>query len=365
MYKEFFMAVLKLSGVDKIYPSGTLTLYNINLETAEKELVVILGAEGSGKSTLLRVIAGLEDVSSGEISIGGKDITEAEVKERDLAFVFRNSPVMPNLNVFENLAYGLRQRKAPEAVIEQRVKAAADILGLGDVLLRKPKTLTAAQRQRIVIGRTIVREPKLYLFDEPLTGLDEKLAAELLNVIINLQARMEGTFLYATKSVSEALTVGTRIAVIKNGIIQQIDTPANLYDYPANTYVGFLIGSPAMQFHYGASIVKTEEGIFAKEGQFEVKLSEKIIERFKNIDVYLNTDKKVVAGVRPEDIKNGELAKHDRLYLFDNETRLTVLSRDEGYKNTGFADAEYIPPSFKEEEEIAKKYRVSKTQKKK
>lgn len=359
------MASLKLNGVDKVYPSGSLALYNINLETAEKELFVILGGEASGKSTLLRVIAGLEDVTSGEITVGGKDITDEEVRDRDVAFVFRNSPVMPAMNVFDNLAYGLKQRKAPATLIEQRVKAVANILGLTDVLYRKPKVLSAAQRQRVAVGRAIVREPRLYLFDEPLAGLDEKLSGELLNVIINLQARMEGTFLYATKNVAEALTIGTRIAVIKNGIIQQIDTPANLYDYPANTYVAFLIGSPTINFYNNASIIKTEEGIFVEDGSFRLNLSDKILKRFENLAEYANTGKGVIAGVRPEDIGKDGNADPDRLYLFDGATRLTLLARDGGYKNTGFADANYVPPSLDEEEEIAKKYKPVKTQKKK
>lgn len=358
------MAVLKLSGVDKVYPSGSVALYGINLQTSDKEFFVILGGEGSGKSTLLRVVSGLEDVSSGEITIGGKDVTDAEIRDRDLSLVFRNSPVMPTMNVFENLAYGLRQRKAPEAVIERRVKAVSEILGLNDVLYRKPKVLTAAQKLRVSIGRTIVREPKLYLFDEPLAGLDEKLSGELLTLLVNLQARMEGTFVYATKNVSEALSAGTRIAVIKNGIIQQIDVPSNLYDYPANTYVAFLIGSPTINFYNGAKILKTEDGAFVEDKDFKLALSEKIIRRFEKIEEYANTGKGVIAGVRPEDIgKDG--VNPDRLYLFDAETRLTLLSRDEGYIKTQFTDADYIPPSYKEEEEIAKKYKPVKTQKKK
>ena len=358
------MAVLKLSGVDKVYPSGSVALYGINLQTADKEFFVVLGGEGSGKSTLLRVVSGLEDVTAGEITVAGKDVTDEEIRDRDLARVFRNSPVMPTMNVYENLAYGLRQRKAPEAVIERRVKAVAGILGLNEVLYRKPKVLNAAQKLRVSIGRTVVREPKLYLFDEPLSGLDEKLSGELLSVLVNLQARMEGTFVYATKSVSEALSAGTRIAVIKNGIIQQIDTPSNLYDYPANTYVAFLIGSPTINFYNGAKIIKTEDVAFVEDGDFRLALSGKIIKRFEKIEEYTNTGKGVIAGVRPEDVgKDG--ADPDRLYLFDAETRLSVLSRDEGYIKTRFADADYIPPTYKEEEEIAKKYKPAKTQKKK
>ena len=293
------MSSLKLQGVNKVYPSGTLALYDANLQTGDREFLVILGAEESGKSTLLRVIAGLEDVSEGQIFIDDKEITEVEPKDRDIAMIFRNDTLYPTLSVFDNMAFGLKIRKASSALIEQRVKAAAKILGLEEILYRKPKALTSAQRQRVAIGRAIVREPKLYLLDEPLAGLDDKLKAELLTVIINMQARMEGTFIYATKNLSEALTIGTRIIVMKKGTIQQIDTPANLYDYPVNAYVAFYIGAPSINFVNNAKITKTAEGVFAEEGDFKVKLSEKILSRFANIDDYANTARKVIVGIRP------------------------------------------------------------------
>lgn len=401
------MSSLKLHGVNKLFPSGTLALYDANLETAEKEFVVIVGAEGSGKSTLLRVIAGLEDVSEGEIFIDGKDVTDVEPKDRDIAMVFRNNTLYPALNVFDNMAFGLKLRKASPALIEQRVKSAANILGLTDILYRKPKTLTSAQRQRVAVGRAIVREPKLYLLDEPLSGLDDNLKSELLSVIINLQARMEGTFIYATKNLSEAMTIGTRIIVMKHGTIQQIDTPENLYDYPVNAYVAFYIGAPTINFINNAVIVKTDDGVFAENGEFRVKLEGNIVSRFEKIDEYANTGKRVILGIRPEDITavNGSgatvtktendvddyyaeceyaghtlVAKTDaargagacgieidgaRLYLFDAETRLTLLARDDGYRNTGFADADAVPLTFTEEEELLKTFKSKKADKKK
>lgn len=401
------MSSLKLQGVTKIYPSGTIALYNANLETAEKEFVVVVGAEESGKSTLLRVIAGLEEASEGQIIIDDKDVTEVEPKDRNIAMIFRNDTLYPALNVFDNMAFGLKIRKASTALIEQRVKSAAKILGLEDILYRKPKTLTAAQRQRVAIGRAVVREPKLYLLDEPLAGLDDKLKAELLSVIINMQARMEGTFIYSTKNLSEALSIGTRIIVMKKGTIQQIDTPANLYDYPLNAYVAFFVGAPTINFVNNAKIVKTEEGIFAEDGDFKVKLSEKIVARFEKIEEYANNDKKVIVGIRPEDMQtvkgNGaEVGKiendgddyyaeckyfgktfvvktqkeqgageagieidSDRIHLFDGETRLTLLSRDGGYQKTGFADADNKPLTFPEEEELIKTFKAHKAEKKK
>ncbi len=397
------MASLKLNGVDKIYPSGTTALYDINLETDEKEFIVILGSDGSGKTSLLRVIAGLDELSSGDITVGGKDVTEADPKDRDIAMIFRSNTLSPTMTVFDNLAFGLKIRKAPQTVIEQRVKAAANILGLNEVLYRKPKALTAAQKQRTAIGRAIVREPKLYLFDEPLSGLDENLQAELLNVIVNMQARMEGTFLYTTKNVAEAMTVGTRIVVLKNGFLQQIDTPANLYDYPANAYVAFLIGSPTINFINNAKIIREGETVYAAEGNIKLALPENIVKRFSALQDYVNGDRHIIIGIRPEDmseggdiegavtgvgegvaeveadghsftvvsdkLKKGEKTKIScdatRLYLFDGETRLTLLQRDEGYVENGFADSKFVPRTFNEEEEIKEKLKPSKDNKKK
>ncbi len=405
------MAGLKLNGVNKIYPSGENALFNINFETKDKEFIVVVGGEASGKSTLLRVVAGLEEPSSGEIYIDDKDVTDVEPKDRDVAMVFRSSTLYPALNVFDNMAFGLRLRKAPQALIEQRVKAAAAILGLNDVLYRKPKALTAAAKQRVAIGRAIVREPKLYLFDEPLSGLDDNLRADMLNVIINLQARMEGTFVYATKNLAEAMAIGTRIVVLKNGLIQQIDTPENLYDYPANAYVAFYIGAPTINFVKDAQITKSDAGYAAVNGDFKVELPENIVKRFTDIGEYANIGKKVILGIRPEDaeVKRGgaykctvvkvesdgdstyaecdlnggismivrgqaELAKGENaeididnthIYIFDNDTRLTLLSRDGGYKKTDFAEADFVPLTYSEEQAVIEKLAPKKNDKKK
>lgn len=399
------MASLKLNGLDKVYPSGTVALYDINLETAVSEFLVILGADASGKTTLLRTIAGLEEASDGEIIIDGKNLTEAEPKDRDVAMVFRSSSLTPTATVYDNMAFGLKVRKTPQTVIDQRVKAAANVLGLNDVLYRKPKVLTAAQKQRTAIGRAIAREPNLYLFDEPLSGLDEALQAELLNVIVNLQARMEGTFVYTTKNPAEALTLGTRIAVLKNGFLQQVDTPSNLYDYPENAYVAFYIGSPTINFINNAKLIKEEDGVYACEGQLKLKLPESILARFENIEEYISGGKQVIIGIRPEDCflsggdidvtvtkvedgfaevsldghvlcvkaegtankgdKNTVSFNLDRLYLFDGATRLTLLKRDAGYNETGFADANFKPLAFDEEERLKEKFKPKKTEKKK
>ena len=406
------MASLKVSGLNKIYPSGATALYDINFETQDKEFIVIIGGESSGKSSLLRVIAGLEDASDGKIEIGGTDMTEVHPKDRNVAMIFRHDTLYPDLNVFENMAFGLKQRKAPAALIEQRVKAVSKILGLDEVLYRKPKALTAAAKQRVALGRAIAREPKLYLMDEPLEGFDEKLRADMLNLIINVQARMEGTFVYATKNLSEAMTIGTRIIVLKNGLIQQIDTPANLYDYPANAYVAFYIGAPTVNFIKDVKILKEEEKFVASFEGGAFTLSENIVKRFTDIENYAGTERKVWLGLRPEDCnavkESGELSgtvskvesDGDRTYaeisvnggismivggqstlqkgescqisidlthllIFDSDTRLTLLARDGGYKNTGFKDADFIPRPIAEENEIIEKLKPKKETKKK
>lgn len=403
------MSNVKLSAVDKVFPSGELALYDVNFESAGQELLVVLGGEKSGKSTLLRVIAGLDYPSDGNIFVDGTDVTEAEPKDRNVAMVFRSNTLYPSLTVFENMAYGLRIRKAPKVLIDQRVKSAAKILGLEDVLYRKPKTLTSVQKQRVAIGRAIVREPKLYLFDEPLAGLDEKLKAEMLNLVVNLQARMSGTFIYATKNVDEAMSIATRVIVLKGGIVQQIDTPANLYDYPSNAYVAFEIGSPTINFVHKCAAAEADGKTVLSCGELKIPLSEGITKRFTAVKEYLGSEKRVLLGIRPEDIKadaDGELegvlgkvesdgkntyaeckicgaefiilvadgAKTgdsvkvridpDRIQLFDEDTRITLLERDGGYVKTPYAEADLKPLTFADEEEIRKKFKPEKQSKK-
>ncbi len=401
------MASLKLSSVNKVYPSGETGLYNISLEAKDKEFLVIIGADGSGKSSLLRVIAGLEDATSGEVFIDDKDMVDVEPKNRDIAMVFQSSTLYPSLNVFDNMAFGLRLRKAPEALVQERVKIVAKILGLNDILYRKPKVLSAAEKQRVAIARAIVREPRLYLFDEPLSGLDDKLKADMLNVIMNLQARLEGTFVYATKNIADALTIGTRIVVLKDGFVQQIDTPANLYDYPANTYVAFYIGSPTISFIKKVKITAEGGKYFAEFAGNKLELPENVVARFEGIEEYAKTGKYVTLGIRPEDaevadggILSGKADKVEdgfaeidltseicvtaqagegvekgktvgisvdltRLYIFDAASCLTLLKRDGGYAETGYADANFVPLAYDEEVGIHESLKPKKQTKKK
>ena len=393
------MANLRVSGVTKVYPSGKTALAGISLSSADSEFLAVVGGASSGKSTLLRVIAGLEESDEGEIFIGDKQVNGLPAKLRDVAVIFGSNTLYPTMTVAENIGYGLKLRKYPQSVIDQRVEVVSEMLGLKDVLWRKPKALTAGQKLLATYGRAIAREPKIYLFDDPLAGLDEKLRAEMRGVIVNLQARIKGTFIYATKNVAEAMCMATRIAVLKDGLLQQVDTPVNLYDYPANEYVAFLIGSPSMNFVRRAKCVKSEEGYAVAFGGVSLPLPENIVSRWSGIEEYAAEGREVTLGIRPEDIavdkggpisgkvstvdtsfvdgytdidaggntfsvKLGGAAKGSghtlapdmsRLYVFDGNTGLTLLSRDEGYVPDGRnPDAEFSPLSRQEAEERLK-----------
>ncbi len=405
------MANLQLKHLSKLYPSGELALYKADLQLSDSEFIAVVGGEKSGKSTLLRVIAGLEEATEGEIIVGDKDVTNLPSRDRDVAMIFQGNSLYPSLNVFENMAYGLRVRKASNTLIEQRVKVAAEILGLTEVLYRKPKSLTAEQKQKVAFGRAIVREPKLYLLDDPISGVAPDVRERLRSVLINLQMRMKGTFLYATKNVNEALTMATRMIVLRDGFVQQVDTPANLYDYPENAYVAFTVGSPTVNFVNNAQIERDEGGVYAASEGVRFPLPENIVNRFALLEEYANSGKKVILGLRPEDITVGadglakavvgtveeiaganyaecEIGKLSLIvradgvnkgdethikpdtshaYLFDAETRLTLLERDGGYVETEHTDARFKPLTFNEEAELKKKFSLSdkKVQKKK
>lgn len=404
------MANLEIKGVSKIYPSGELALYKNSLQLSDSEFIAVVGGEKCGKTTLLRLIAGLDDVTEGEILIGGKDVTNEDSKDRDVTMIFQGNTLYPSLSVFENIAYGLRIRKTSGNVVEQRVKAAAELLGLTDVLYINPKALTTEQKQLAVFARAIVREPKLYLLDDPLSGLDRAMREKLRSVLINLQVRMKGTFIYATKNVNEALTMATRIVVLREGFIQQIDTPANLYDYPANAFVAFTVGSPTINFINGATVEKDGEAVYVVSEGLRLELPENVLSRFTALEEYAGTGKKVILGLRPEDMKTGgdgfakatvstveeiagvsyadcdlgnkvsfvvtaeNVGKGDGVtvsadmthaYLFDADTRLTLLSRDVGYQKTDYPDADVTPLTFAEEEEFKKKFSLPKAPAKK
>ena len=301
------MAGLLLKGINKVYPSGVQAVFNFCLDIRDKEFIVLVGPSGCGKSTTLRMIAGLEEISSGELYIDGKLVNDVVPKDRDIAMVFQNYALYPHMTVYDNMAFGLKLRKVHKDIIDQKVKAAAEILGITDYLTRKPKALSGGQRQRVALGRTIVREPKVFLLDEPLSNLDAKLRASMRTEISKLHARLATTFIYVTHDQVEAMTMGTRIVVMKDGFMQQVDTPQNLYDYPVNLFVAGFIGTPQMNFFKGSKLVKEGDSVYITfVGDNKIKLPEAIVARIKNIDEYLNTDKEITLGVRPEDIHQDE-----------------------------------------------------------
>lgn len=299
------MASLLLKGIYKVYPSGVTAVTDFNLDIKDKEFVVFVGPSGCGKSTTLRMIAGLEEISKGELYIDGKLVNDVVPKDRDIAMVFQNYALYPHMTVYDNMAFGLKLRKVPKQIIDERVKEAAAILGISDYLTRKPKALSGGQRQRVALGRAIVREPKVFLLDEPLSNLDAKLRAQMRTEISKLHARLATTFIYVTHDQIEAMTMGTRIVVMKDGFMQQVDTPQNLYDYPINQFVAGFIGTPQMNF-FPATLTQEKGKTYVEFMNNKILLPKTVEARIRNIEDYANTGKAIVLGVRPEDIHDEE-----------------------------------------------------------
>ena len=297
------MASLSLKNVCKVYPNGFVAVKDFNLEIADQEFIIFVGPSGCGKSTTLRMIAGLEEISSGELWIGDKMVNDVEPKDRDIAMVFQNYALYPHMSVYDNMAFGLKLRKVPKAEIDKAVHEAAKILDIEHLLDRKPKALSGGQRQRVAMGRAIVRSPKVFLMDEPLSNLDAKLRVQMRVEISKLHQRLQTTIIYVTHDQTEALTLGTRIVVMKDGVMQQVATPIDLYTKPCNMFVAGFIGSPQMNF-IDCKVVKDGDDVKLEFGSHSIKLpegkAEKIVE-----GGYIGKD--VVLGIRPEDIKDEEI----------------------------------------------------------
>ena len=292
------MASLSLQNVSKIYENGYEAVKDFNLEIEDKDFIIFVGPSGCGKSTTLRMIAGLEDISKGTLRIDNKVVNNVEAKDRDIAMVFQSYALYPHLTVYDNMAFGLKLKKVPKEVIDEKVKYAAKILDLEKLLDRKPKALSGGQRQRVAMGRAIVREPKVFLMDEPLSNLDAKLRVQMRTEISKLHERLGATMIYVTHDQTEAMTLGTKIVVMKDGIVQQVDTPQNLYNYPQNKFVAGFIGSPQMNF-IDATVCKKGNKIALKVGDYELELPEakgKILASSGYIG------KTVSMGVRPENV---------------------------------------------------------------
>jgi multiple sugar transport system ATP-binding protein len=293
------MADLQLRGVSKTYPGNIRAVAPTSVEIEDGEFVILVGPSGCGKSTLLRMIAGLETISQGEIHVGGRLINNVPAKDRDIAMVFQNYALYPHMSVYENMAFGLKMRKLPKAEIDNRVRAAADILGMHNFLDRRPKALSGGQRQRVAVGRAIVRQPKLFLFDEPLSNLDAKLRVSMRAELIKLHKRLKATMIYVTHDQVEAMSMGDRLIVLKDGIVQQIGAPLEIYDRPANQFVASFIGSPPMNF-INCSLVEDDGHLFLTGEGVHVKLP---AER-KTTLTQLGSGGSVplILGVRPENI---------------------------------------------------------------
>ncbi len=302
------MAKVVLENVCKVYPGGVKAVDNANLEINDQEFVVLVGPSGCGKSTTLRMVAGLEEISSGAVYIDGRRVNDVPPKDRDIAMVFQNYALYPHMTVYKNMAFGLMLRKYPKAEIETRVREAAQILGITDEQLqRKPKALSGGQRQRVAVGRAIVRKPKAFLFDEPLSNLDAKMRVQMRAEISKLHHRLTSTMIYVTHDQVEAMTMGDRIVVMKDGLIQQVDDPIALYDNPKNLFVAGFIGSPPMNFFRG-TIEQRDGGLWFKEaaadkGGFSLRIDDGMAKKLTQ-----SVGKTLVFGLRPEDINDKKLA---------------------------------------------------------
>lgn len=295
------MASVSFRHVVKRY-GDVLVIKDMNMEIADKEFVVFVGPSGCGKSTNLRMLAGLEEVSEGEIWIGDRVVNDVPPKDRDIAMVFQSYALYPHMSVYDNMAFGLKLRKTPKNEIDRRVKEAADILGLSELLNRKPKALSGGQRQRVAVGRAIVREPAVFLMDEPLSNLDAKLRVTARAEISKLHKRLGTTFIYVTHDQVEAMTMGDRIAVLHDGFLQQMDTPRTLYNEPANIFVAGFIGSPSMNF-FNATLVLEESKMYVDTGDFRVLVPDQFKSRY---GAYVG--KQIVFGIRPEHVHAPEFA---------------------------------------------------------
>ena len=292
------MATVSLKGIKKIYDNKVTAVHDFNLEIADKEFIVLVGPSGCGKSTTLRMVAGLEDISEGDLLIDGKRMNDVEPKDHDIAMVFQNYALYPHMTVAENMAFALKLRKVPKEEIDKKVREAAEILDITQYLDRKPKALSGGQRQRVAIGRAIVRSPRVFLMDEPLSNLDAKLRNQMRAEIIKLRQRIDTTFIYVTHDQTEAMTLGDRIVIMKDGFIQQIGTPQEVFDHPANVFVAGFIGMPQMNFFEGQLV--------AEDGKYSVKVMDAVMELSPEIQAQLKAknvpSKAVTLGIRPEHV---------------------------------------------------------------
>jgi len=314
------MAAIEFDHVTKRFPDGTVAVDDVELEVRDGEFMILVGPSGCGKTTALRMVAGLEEITSGEIRIGDRVVNGLEPKERDVAMVFQNYALYPHMTVRENIAFPLKMQRLPKHEVRSRVDEAARLLGLEDFLRRKPRELSGGQRQRVAMGRAIVRHPQAFLMDEPLSNLDAKLRVQMRAELVKLHRRLGATTLYVTHDQTEAMTLGQRVAVLDHGVVQQIDTPQRLYRHPANTFVASFIGSPPMNFLEGVLV----DGAISAGG-YRLELPGPVRRRLRN------GVGKVIAGVRPEDFQDARLADGDSGVTLPAEIEITEQLGPETY----------------------------------
>ena len=321
------MASLSLKNICKVYPNGFEAVKDFNLEIKDQEFIIFVGPSGCGKSTTLRMVAGLEDISSGELKIGDRVVNDVEPKDRDIAMVFQNYALYPHMSVYDNMAFGLKLRKVPKDEIDKMVKEAAKILDLTALLDRKPKSLSGGQRQRVAMGRAIVRNPKVFLMDEPLSNLDAKLRVQMRIEIAKLHQRLGTTIIYVTHDQTEAMTLGDRIVVMKDGVVQQVDTPQNLYEKPANLFVAGFMGSPQMNFLDAVVEVSGDVASLKVAGSsipLPAAKSKKLIDGGY-------AGKTVTFGIRPEDVYDSEMFLQTAKCSFESTIKVYELLGAEVY----------------------------------
>ncbi|HRW04061.1 MAG TPA: ABC transporter ATP-binding protein [Caldilineaceae bacterium] len=321
---------------DHVYKrfGDVVAVNDLSIQVEDKEFLVFVGPSGCGKTTSLRLLAGLEEISDGNIMIGDRVVNDVPPKDRDIAMVFQSYALYPHMSVYDNMAFGLKLRKTPKADIDRRVKEAADILDIGHLLDRKPKQLSGGQRQRVAVGRAIVREPAVFLFDEPLSNLDAKLRVQTRAQLTRLHQRLQTTFIYVTHDQVEAMTMASRIAVMRDGVLQQIDTPHQLYNHPQNVFVAGFIGSPSMNF-FDATVVENDGRLEINSGGFRLEVPEPKASAWRQFK-----GREVIFGIRPEDmhakpyvapniLESDMTAKVDVIELMGNEIYLYMLTKDE------------------------------------
>ncbi len=311
------MASIVLENIKKTYEDGVTVIDNLNLDIKDKEFVILVGPSGCGKSTTLRMIAGLEEITDGKLYIGDKVVNTVSPKDRDIAMVFQSYALYPHMSVYNNMAFGLKNRKVPKDEIDKKVRAAAKMLDIEDYLNRKPRALSGGQRQRVALGRAMVREPAVFLLDEPLSNLDAKLRTEMRSRISMLHKQLKTTFVYVTHDQTEAMTMADRIVVMKDGVVQQFDTPQKLYNHPKNVFVAGFIGSPQMNF-IDSVIKKKNDSYYAEFSGYSIKLPKRMT---KNLNEYV--DKQVIFGIRPENMSISNVNDENTIKLHIDIAEMT------------------------------------------